>query len=152
MLAGACTPRTSNGTRTASATDVAGAEPSIPPVFILTRICRRDVFSAQQAPNITGTWMWPLDECDCRSTQGIIGRCSRSQPRVIPEWPLASVCGGDGVTYDSAADACARGTFPLHGGFCGACSNAKDIGIYNSTRNNLTATTTVCALQLLLHG
>ena len=113
----------------------------------------RDVFSSQQSINVTGTWMWPLDECKCSSPdERMIGRCPRSQPRVTPPWPLASVCGGDGVTYDSADDACARGTFPLHGGFCGACSNHHDIDIYNATRNNLTATTTACALQLLYHG
>jgi hypothetical protein len=113
----------------------------------------RDVFSAQQSINVTGTWMWPLDECKCFShEERMIGRCPRSQPRVVPPWPLASVCGGDGVTYDSADDACARGTFPLHGGFCGACSNRHDIDIYNATRNNLTATTTACALELLYHG
>ncbi len=118
----------------------------------MTNNCR-DVFGAQQANNITGNWILPLNECKCFSSQGtVIGRCPRSQPRVIPEWPLASVCGGDGVTYDTAADACAHKTFPLHGGFCGACSTRHDIDLYNSTRNNLTATTTACALQLLYHG
>ena len=113
----------------------------------------RDVFTVQQTSNVTGTWTWPLDECKCFSSRdGIIGRCARSQPRVIPAWPLASVCGGDGVTYDSADSACARGTFPLHGGPCGACSSRHDIDIYNATRNNLTTTTTSCALQLLYHG
>jgi hypothetical protein len=117
----------------------------------VTNDCR-DVFGAQEANEITGSWIWPLDECRCFSLGSIVGRCPRSQPRVIPPWPLASVCGGDGVTYDSAADACAHNTFPLHGGFCGACSTRHDIDIYNSTRNNLTATTTACALQLLYHG
>ena len=97
--------------------------------------------------------MWPLDECQCFSSEArIIGHCSRSQPRVIPQWPLASVCGADGVTYATAADACAHSTIPLHGGFCGACSNRHDIDIYNSTRNNLTSTTTECALKMLYHG
>jgi hypothetical protein len=114
---------------------------------------RRDVFSMHQSHSITGTWLWPLDQCRCVTPeQSELGRCTRSQPRVIPQWPLASVCGGDGVTYDTAADACAHSTFPLHGGFCGACSTPHDIDIYNSTRDNLTATTTACALQLLYHG
>ncbi len=111
------------------------------------------MFSSQQSHSVTGTWIWPLDECHCFSSEARdIGRCSRSQPRAIPQWPLASVCGADGVTYVTAADACAHSTFPLHGGFCGACSNRHDIDIYNSTRNNLTVTTTKCALQLLYHG
>ncbi len=139
--------------RTHSVTAVAGVLHKVYHLSAYITTDCRDVFSSQQALNITGTWMLPLDECKCYSPEHrMIGRCPRSQPRVIPTWPLASVCGGDGVTYDSAADACARGTFPLHGGFCGACSTRHDIDIYNATRNNLTATTTACALQLLYHG
>ncbi|KAJ4457846.1 hypothetical protein PAPYR_6522 [Paratrimastix pyriformis] len=95
-----------------------------------------------------------LSETRCRCFRGSqeLGEIDRLDPWNPPILPPNVCCGADGRNYATQEEACAAGTFPLHGGFCGACSNGHDINIYNETRNTLTNTTTHCALIATLEG
>ena len=75
---------------------------------------------------------------------------------ILLNFGLAEVCGVDQNTYPSIQEAKVK---ILHCDACGACSNTHDIGIrwlikgiYNRTRNSLTATTTQCAYLGLIGG
>ena len=65
---------------------------------------------------------------------------------------VSACCGADGVNYPTQEAACINGTYPLHGGYCGACSSHKDIDIYNATRNNMTNLSSKCAMKYVLSG
>jgi hypothetical protein len=56
------------------------------------------------------------------------------------------------VNYPTQEAACANKTYPLHGGYCGACSTHQDINIYNITRNNMTNISSKCAMKYVLSG
>lgn len=69
-----------------------------------------------------------------------------------PANPTTQCCGADHVNYPTQEAACANGTHPLHGGYCGECSNTHDITIYNATRNNMTNIAAKCAALYVLLG
>eukprot|EP00455_Lapot_gusevi_P049061 TRINITY_DN6882_c0_g3_i1.p1 TRINITY_DN6882_c0_g3~~TRINITY_DN6882_c0_g3_i1.p1 ORF type:complete len:260 (-),score=28.86 TRINITY_DN6882_c0_g3_i1:207-986(-) len=103
--------------------------------------------------NVTGVReVLSLDTCECSINKAVVGSISRDTPFDPPTMPAEAVCGANGKNYESQEEACAAGTYPLHGGYCGACSNHHDINIYNYTRNNLTDVTTKCATLYAILG
>ncbi|CAF1480871.1 unnamed protein product [Didymodactylos carnosus] len=56
------------------------------------------------------------------------------------------------MNYPTQEAACTNGIYPLHSGYCGACSSHQDINIFNTTRNNMTNIATKCAVKYVLFG
>jgi hypothetical protein len=73
------------------------------------------------------------------------------EPQVV-EPAAGVVCGVDGTSRDSAADAAAAGVAVLHMGACGACSNAADVEVMRRTRETLTLDARACGLRYFLIG
>ena len=78
-----------------------------------------------------------------------IGQTTYKQAYSPPTPPGDIVCGANGFSYSSQEAACKDGTYALHAGPCGACSNPHDIYVLNITKNTLTTTATKCALKYL---
>jgi len=78
-----------------------------------------------------------------------IGQTNYKQAYSPPTPPGDIVCGANGFSYSSQEAACKDGTYALHAGPCGACSNPHDIYVLNITKNTLTTTATKCALLYL---
>ncbi|CAF0842301.1 unnamed protein product [Didymodactylos carnosus] len=91
-------------------------------------------------------------QCECYSSRHLIGIIKRNNDYDPPVMPTSACCGGDGINYPTQEAACTNGTYPLHGGYCGACSSHQDINIFNITRNNMTNIATKCAVKYVLFG
>ncbi|CAF0827988.1 unnamed protein product [Didymodactylos carnosus] len=91
-------------------------------------------------------------QCECYSSRHLIGIIKRNNDYDPPVMPTSACCGGDGINYPTQEAACTNGTYPLHGGYCGACSSHQDINIFNITRNNMTNIATKCGVKYVLFG
>ena len=87
-----------------------------------------------------------------RSCQKQVDDPSLKYVSCIKSFFVSACCGADNVNYPTQEAACTNGTYPLHGGYCGACSSLKDIDIYNATRNNMTSISSKCAMKYVLSG
>lgn len=75
-------------------------------------------------------------------------------PRRNPPWetePIRGICAADGHSYASP-EFLPPETPAVHGGPCGACSNAQDVRLLYETRFTLTETATRCAQRYVLMG
>jgi len=87
------------------------------------------------------------------SSSKFLGSISWHETRPAPSKFVSDhVCAADGQAYPNQISACQNNTHPLHGGHCGACSNAQDIEVYRKTRNTMSILAYDCMKDYLFLG
>jgi len=130
--------------------------------FSLCSVRCRHYYGSAPVPSLDGTIegnrpMFAPDRCDCyQRTNWIstfLGSISWHETNP-PSSKLRSdhVCAADGRGYESQSYACSNETYPLHGGFCGACSNEHDINVYRETRETMSLLAYQCMVKYLFYG
>jgi hypothetical protein len=95
------------------------------------------------------------ERCDCYQktsslTSIFLGSISWHETNPPPShFRAENVCAADGREYSSQQEACNNHTYPLHQGFCGACSNEHDINVYHETKLTMSLIAYQCMVKYL---